>query len=119
VKRQTDKGFPEYDAGDTFTFGGEELVPLNAGQDWHCENEHSCQRLRPIDSDNDGTPDAWEVTERNGTRHTLGRFRGQNDRWSAVERPEKASETAFVCSSEPGVGPGPGNGHGESLEKIR
>ncbi len=96
VKRETDKGFPEYDAGDTFVFGGEELVPLsNAGQDWRCENERSFQRLRRIDSDGDGAPDAWEVTERDGTKHTLGRFRGQNNRWSVVEHPDKASESAF------------------------
>ncbi len=96
VKRQTDKGFPEYDAGDTFMFAGEELVPLNnAGQDWRCENERGFQRLRRIDSDGDGTPDAWEVTERNGTKHTLGRFRGQNNRWSAVENVEKASADPF------------------------
>lgn len=96
IKRQTDKGFPEYDSGDTFVFGGEELVPLNnAGQDWRCENERSFQRLRRIDSDGDGAPDAWEVTERNGTQHTLGRFRGQNNRWSAVENPEKSSSAAF------------------------
>src|SRR6266540_1497117 len=96
VKRQTDKGFPEYDSGDTFVFGGEELVPLNnAGQDWRCENERSFQRLRRIDSDGDGAPDAWEVTERDGTKHTLGRFRGQNNRWSVVEHPEKASAPPF------------------------
>lgn len=96
VKRQTDKGFPEYEVGDTFMFAGEELVPLNnAGQDWRCENERGFQRLRRIDSDGDGAPDAWEVTERNGTRHTLGRFRGQNNRWSAVENGEKASADPF------------------------
>jgi RHS repeat-associated protein len=94
VKRQTDKGFPEYDAGDTFVLGGEELVPLNNG-DWRCENERGFQRLRRIDSDGDGAPDAWEVTDRNGTRHTLGRFRGQNNRWSAVEHPEKMAAAAF------------------------
>jgi hypothetical protein len=55
VKRQTDKGFPEYDSGDTFVSAGEELVPLNnAEQDWRCENEHSFQRFRRIDSDGDG-----------------------------------------------------------------
>jgi hypothetical protein len=79
-----------------FVFGGEELVPLNnAGQDWRCENERQFQRLRRIDSDGDGLPDAWEVTERNGTKHTLGRFRGQNNRWSVVEHPEKASSQPF------------------------
>jgi RHS repeat-associated protein len=96
LQRQTDKGFPEYNAGDTFVFAGEELVPLNnAGQDWRCENERGFQRLRRIDSDGDGSPDAWEVTERNGTRHTLGRFRGQNNRWSVVENPEKSSLQPF------------------------
>ncbi len=100
VKRQTDKGFPEYDSGDTFVFAGEELVPLNnAGQDWRCENERDFQRLRRIDSDSDGAPDAWEVTERNGTKHTLGRFRGQNNRWSVVEHPEKAAAPAFDRTS--------------------
>ncbi len=96
VKRQTDKGFPEYDSGDTFVFGGEELVPLNnAGQDWRCENERGFQRLRRLDSNGDGVPDAWEVTERNGTKHTLGRFRGQTNRWSVVEHPEKAAAPPF------------------------
>jgi RHS repeat-associated protein len=96
IKRQTDKGFPEYDGGDTFVFEGEELVPLNnAGQDWRCENERSFQRLRRIDSDSDGAQDAWEVTERNGTRHTYGRFRGQNNRWSVVEHPEMATAQPF------------------------
>lgn len=94
LKRQTDKGFPEYDEGDTFLFGGEELVPLN-NLDWRCENERSFQRLRRIDSDGDGLLDAWEVTERNGTRHTLGRFRGQNGRWSVVEHPEKGGLAPF------------------------
>src|SRR5262245_38017472 len=96
VKRQTDKGFPEYDSGDTFVFGGEELVPLNnAGHDWRCENERNFQRLRQIDSNGDGLPDAWEITERNGTKHTLGRFRGENGRWSVVEHPEKGSAQPF------------------------
>jgi RHS repeat-associated protein len=96
VTRQTDKGFPAYDSGDTFVFGGEELVPLNnAGRDWRCENERSFQRLRQIDSDGDALPDAWEVTERNGTKHMLGRFRGQNSRWSVVEHPEKGSAQPF------------------------
>jgi RHS repeat-associated protein len=96
VKRQTDKGFPEYDNGDTFEFGGEELVPLsNPEQDWRCENERTFQRLRRIDSDGDGVADAWEVTERDGTKHTLGRFRGQNNRWSVVEHPEKAAAGPF------------------------
>lgn len=96
IKRQTDKGFPEYNSGDTFVFQGEELVPLSGqGEDWRCENERGFQRLRRIDSDSDGAPDAWEVTERNGTRHTLGRFRGQNNRWSVVEHPEKGAQGAF------------------------
>jgi|GEM_PF-1101119 len=96
IKRQTDKGFPEYNNGDTFIFQGEELVALNnAGGDWRCENERSFQRLRKIDSDTDGNLDAWEITERNGTRHTLGRFRGQSNRWSVVEHPEKLSQGIF------------------------
>lgn len=96
IKRQTDKGFPEYNSGDTFVFQGEELVPLSGqGEDWRCENERGFQRLRRIDSDADGAADAWEVTERNGTRHTLGRFRGQNNRWSVVEHPEKGAQGAF------------------------
>jgi RHS repeat-associated protein len=96
IKRQTDKGFPEYNGGDTFVFQGEEVVPLaTAGQDWRCENERNFQRLRQIDSDSDGLPDAWEVTERNGTKHTLGRFRGQNNRWSVVEHPEKTAASPF------------------------
>ncbi|MSU37033.1 MAG: hypothetical protein EXS36_18440 [Pedosphaera sp.] len=51
--------------------------------------------MRQIDSNGDGVPDGWEITERNGTRHTLGRFRGQNNRWSVVEHPEKASSQPF------------------------
>jgi len=96
IKRQTDKGFPEYDSGDTFVLGGEELVPLNnAEHDWRCKNERNFQRLRQIDSDGDGVPDAWEVTERNGTKHTLVRFRGQTNHWSVVEHPEKAAAQLF------------------------
>ncbi len=91
IKRQSDKGFPEYDAGDTFVYQGEELVPLNnAGSDWRCENDREFQRVRSIDSDNDGQTDAWEVTARDGLRHTFGRFRGANGRWSVVEHPELA-----------------------------
>ena len=72
IKRQTDKGFPEYDSGDTFVFEGEELVPLNnAGRTGAARTSASFQRLRRIDSDGDGLPDAWEVTERNGTQPYL------------------------------------------------
>jgi RHS repeat-associated protein len=96
IKRQTDKGFPQYDSGDTFIYDGEELVPLNnAGSDWRCENERRFKRLRQIDSDSDGLPDAWEVTDRDGTRHTFGRFRGQNGRWSVLEHPERGGQPAF------------------------
>src|SRR5262245_16844037 len=74
VKRQTDKGFPDYDSGDTFVHEGEELVPLNNAEgDWRCENERQFKRLRQIDSDADGLLDAWEVTDRDGTRRTFGR----------------------------------------------
>src|SRR5207249_9586736 len=45
--------------------------------------------------DSDGSPDAWEVIERNGTKHTLGRFRGANNRWSVVENPAKGASNAF------------------------
>lgn len=96
IKRQTDKGFPEYDSGDAFVYQGEELVPLsNAEQDWRAENEREFNRFRRIDSNEDGVRDAWEVTERNGTRHTFGRFRGQGNRWSVVEHPEKAGAEPF------------------------
>ena len=96
IKRQTDKGFPDYSDADTFLYQGEELVPLNnAGRDWRCENERSFQRFRQIDSDQDGSVDAWEMTERNGTRHTFGRYRGQGVRWSAVENPEKTALGTF------------------------
>jgi RHS repeat-associated protein len=96
IKRQTDKGFPEYDSGDTFIFGGEELVPLNnTGGDWRVENEREFKRLRQIDSDADGLVDAWEVTDRDGTRHTFGRHRGQGGRWSVVENPELSGRPAF------------------------
>ena len=94
IKRQTDKGFPEYDGGDTFIFGGEELVPLdNTGGDWRCENEREFKRLRQIDSNADGLADAWEVTDRDGTRHTFGRFRGQGGRWSVIEHPELSGQS--------------------------
>jgi hypothetical protein len=96
IKRQTDKGFPEYDSGDTFVYQGEELVPINnSGRDWRCENERSFQRFRRIDADSDSVPDAWEITERNGTRHSLGQFRGNDGRWSVVEHPEKLLLTPF------------------------
>ncbi|MBL9168211.1 MAG: hypothetical protein JNN07_10760 [Verrucomicrobiales bacterium] len=96
IKRQTDKGFPDYSDADTFLYQGEELVPLNnAGRDWRCENERGFQRFRQIDSDQDGNADAWEMTERNGIRHTFGRYRGQASRWSLVENPEKAALSAF------------------------
>jgi RHS repeat-associated protein len=96
IKRQTDKGFPEYDSMDSFVHQGEELVPLNNPErDWRCENERDFSRFRIIDSDADGSPDAWEMTDRNGTTHTFGRFRGQNNRWSVVEHPEKGAAGAI------------------------
>ncbi len=90
IKRQTDKGFPHYDSSDTFVFGGEELVPLNnAERDWRCENESAFQRLRQIDSNADGLPDAWEATDKDGTRHLFGQYRGTGNpaRWSAIVHP--------------------------------
>lgn len=96
VRRQTDKGFPEYNPGDTFVFQGEELVPLdNVHRDWRAENERAFQRLRQIDSDGDGAPDAWEATDRDGTRHTFGRFRGASQRWSVVEHPGLSDRPPF------------------------
>ena len=92
IKRQTDKGFPSYSDNDTFIYDGEELVPLsNPGGDWRCENERGFKRLRQIDSNSDGLQDSWEVTERNGTRHTFGRWRGQNAKWSSIEKPNSVS----------------------------
>jgi hypothetical protein len=88
IKRQTDKGFPSYTANDVFLFQGEELVPLsNPQRDWRCENEIQFQRFRQIDTDNDFVPDAWEMTERNGTRHIFGQYRGVSNRWSTVTHP--------------------------------
>ena len=96
IQRQTDKGFPEYDDTDAFLFQGEELVPLsNTEGDWRCENERGFQRLRQLDSDDDGAPDAWEIWERNGIRHTLGRFRDALGRISVVEHPEKRALAPF------------------------
>ncbi len=88
IKRQTDKGFPAYNAQDTFVFQGEELVPLNNEErDWRCENESGFQRFRQIDTDGDLAADAWEMTERNGTRHIFGQYHGQGGRWSRVAHP--------------------------------
>ncbi len=90
IKRQTDKGFPHYDSTDTFVFGGEELVPLNnVERDWRCENESAFQRFRQIDSNGDGLPDAWEMTDKDGTRHRFGQYRGTGTpvRWSAIVNP--------------------------------
>jgi RHS repeat-associated protein len=96
IKRQIDKGFPEHTSADTFLYQGEELVPLdNAGGDWRCENDRGFQRLRQVDADKDGLPDSWEVTEKNGTRHSFGRFHGAGGVWSAVENPDKVASPIF------------------------
>jgi RHS repeat-associated protein len=98
IKRQTDKGFPTYSSEDVFVFGGEELVPLsNPEGDWRSENESAFQRFRQIDTDNDSIPDAWEMTERDGTRHIFGQYRGTSNRWSVVTdpTPPPAVLTAF------------------------
>ena len=92
IRRQTDKGFPEYHFRDTFIFRGEELVPLSNG-DYRCENESGFQRFRVIDSNQDQKIDAWEMTEPNGTVHLFGRYRGEEGRWSAVVHPD-APDTA-------------------------
>lgn len=89
IKRQTDKGFPGYGQTDTFVFQGEELVPLNnADRDWRCENESGFQRFRQIDTNADLVPDAWEMRDRDGTRHLFGQYRGEGARWSAVVHPD-------------------------------
>lgn len=76
IKRQTDKGFPEHTSADTFLYQGEELVPLgNAGGDWRCETTAAfsgCARLMPTRM----ALLLLEVTEKNGTRHSFGRFHG-------------------------------------------
>ncbi len=95
VRRQTDKGFPGYAGTDTFVFGGEELVPLQDGT-WRCENESSFSRFRQIDTDGDGAPDAWEMTEKNGTRHLMGQFHGGGGSWSAVEHPTPPANATLV-----------------------
>jgi RHS repeat-associated protein len=98
IKRQTDKGFPGYTFADVFVFGGEELVPLsNPKRDWRCENESGFQRFRQIDTDGDFVPDAWEMTEPNGTRHIFGQHRGTGNRWSVVTHPSPppAAQTSF------------------------
>ena len=98
LKRQTDKGFPTYTSGDVFLFSGEELVPLsNPDGDWRCENESAFQRFRQIDTDGDFIPDAWEMTDRDGTRHIFGQYRGASNRWSVVTHPNppSAAQTAF------------------------
>ena len=88
IKRQTDKGFPGYVQTDTFVFQGEELVPLNnATRDWRCENDSGFQRFRQIDTNSDLVPDAWEMRDRDGTRHIFGQYRGQGGRWSSVTHP--------------------------------
>ena len=95
IRRQTDKGFPSYTAGDTFLFGGEELVPLsNPDHDWRCENETGFERLRQIDTNGDSVPDAWEVTDRDGVRHIYGQYRGAANRWSVVAHPNPPGAAA-------------------------
>lgn len=94
IKRQTDKGLPNYNNGDTFIFQGEELVPLTDGT-WRCENERQFYRFQQKDKDGDGEVDAWEVTEPNGTKHILGQHRGSNGLWSVVEHPDKQNGTPF------------------------
>ncbi len=64
IQRQTEKGLPNYGSGDTFTLGGEELVPLSDGS-YRVENESSFQRIVRNGS-------GWIVYSKNGTRHFLG-----------------------------------------------
>ena len=91
IRRQTDKGLPNYNEGDTFVMGAEELVPLsNAEQDWRLKNEGGFQRFRRIPGGS-----GWEVTEPTGIRHYYGRFRGEGGRWSVVANPSLAQGTEF------------------------
>jgi RHS repeat-associated protein len=64
IQRQTEKGLPTYGADDTYTLGGEELVPLGDGS-YRIENESSFQRIVREGS-------GWIVFAKNGTRHFLG-----------------------------------------------
>jgi YD repeat-containing protein len=90
IRRQQDKGFPQFNDADTFIFGGEELVPLsNSANDWRCKNERSFQRVRQLRDAN-----AWEVTEPNGTKHILGQYHISGQRISIVTNPN-AQGSAF------------------------
>jgi hypothetical protein len=64
IQRQTEKGLPTYGSSDTFTLGGEELVPLGDGS-FRTENESGFQRIIRQGS-------GWVVYDRNGTRRFLG-----------------------------------------------
>ncbi|WP_295400316.1 toxin TcdB middle/N-terminal domain-containing protein [uncultured Thiocystis sp.] len=72
IARQVEKGFPEYDASDTFVFGGEELVPLPDGS-FRVENEGEFRRFTPQLSKPGGAIDHWLVEDPNGVKHWLGR----------------------------------------------
>lgn len=86
IKRQTDKGFPNYNDSDTFIFQGEELVALSDGT-FRCENETGFQRFRKNREDG-----AWEMTTRDGTVHIFGAYHDDAERgWSAVEHPDLPS----------------------------
>lgn len=98
ISRQIDKGFPSFTDNDIFIFGGEELVPLSSvHNDWRCENESQFQRIRRLDTDDDYIYDAWEVTDKNGTRHIYGQYRGAGSRYSVItnQNPPSAAVNDF------------------------
>lgn len=64
IQRQTEKGLPTYGSDDTFTLGGEELVPLSDGS-YRTENEGEFRRIR-----RDGS--GWLLWDKKGTRYFLG-----------------------------------------------
>lgn len=89
IKRQTDKGFPSYTSRDVFLFAGEELVPLsNPEGDWRCENESGFQRFRQITTGTNTTPNAWEMTERDGTKHFFGLHKDPFELTSVITHPD-------------------------------
>lgn len=71
IERQTEKGFPHYQNGDTFVFNGEELVPLSDGS-YRTKNEGAFRRFTPMASPEGGVIDRWLIEDPNGVQHWLG-----------------------------------------------
>ncbi|MCK4792124.1 MAG: VCBS repeat-containing protein, partial [Desulfobacteraceae bacterium] len=66
IQRQTDKGLPRYDEGDTFIYSdGEELIPIGNNV-YRSENEETFIRFERIG-------DYWEARDRSGILHRFGR----------------------------------------------